>query len=135
VVYAVMGERNPNPPAAALPSKPGADGHGGEGEMASVMAARPDLVHPDRSPTQSGADLKRLDLPPSVSTGIWWYSRYPNHYAGDSAGATAARGQALVKLRSDAIAAALRAIKADEVAARLQKEFFEGSARPLQTKQ
>jgi creatinine amidohydrolase len=135
VVYAILNQPNPNPPDAAKPSAPGVDGHGGEGELSSVMASRPDLVHPQRSGTQSGRDLARLDLPNGVYSGIWWYSRYPNHYAGDSSRASAARGQALVKMRSDSLAAALRAIKSDESAPRLQKEFFEGAANPLKTKQ
>ena len=42
------------------------------------MAARPDLVHPDRSAEQSGVDQDRLQLPDGVSTAIWWYASYPN---------------------------------------------------------
>ena len=43
VVYAVMNQPGGNPvPAAAAPSKPGVDGHAGEGEMSNVMASRPD---------------------------------------------------------------------------------------------
>src|SRR3954452_8869219 len=50
VVYAIT-----NNPGGAAPrpgtqaSKPGVDGHAGEAEMSSVMAHRPDLVHPDRA--------------------------------------------------------------------------------------
>jgi creatinine amidohydrolase len=122
-------------PAAARPSKPGADGHAGEAEIASIMAVRPELGHPDRAGTQSGADQKRLDLPSNVYTGIWWYARFPNHYQGDAAGATAARGEALQQLRADAIASAIRAIKADQIGPRLQKEFFEESTHPVDTRQ
>jgi creatinine amidohydrolase len=111
------------------------DGHAGEAEMANVMASRPDLVHPERAGTQSGADLNRLDLPSSVYTGIWWYAKFPNHYQGDAAGATAARGTALMKMRSDGIVAAIRAIKADQMGPRLQKEFFDASQHPVDTKQ
>ena len=32
--------------------------------------------------------------PEGVYTGIWWFAKYPNHYQGDAAGATAARGDA-----------------------------------------
>jgi creatinine amidohydrolase len=99
------------------------------------MAARPELAHPDRAGQQSGADQQRLDLPSNVYTGIWWYARFPNHYQGDASGATAARGQALQQIRADAIASAIRAIKADQVGPRLQKEFFEGSTHPFDTRQ
>ena len=95
-------------PAAARPSRPGVDGHAGEVEIASVMASRPELAHPERAGTQSGADQKRLDLPANVYTGIWW----PNHYQGDASGATAERDAAL-----------------------LQGEFFEESTHPVDTKQ
>lgn len=56
---------------------------------------------------------------------------FPNHYGGDASGATAARGQALVDADAAALAAAIRGIKADEVAPALQKEFFERTYRPL----
>src|SRR5499427_675018 len=118
-------------PAAAAPSRPGVDGHAGEGEISNVMASRPDLAHPERASTQSGADLNRLELPEGLYTGIWWYAKFPNHYQGDSSGATAARGQALMQIRADAIATAIRAIKSDQVGPRLQKEFFDQASKPV----
>ncbi len=133
VLYAVMNDGpNPNVPG---PSKPGVDGHAGEGELSNVMAHRPDLVHPERAGTQSGADLKRLDMPRNVYTGIWWYASFPNHYQGDSSGANAVRGTAAMKARADSIANAIRSIKADQAGPRLQREFFEASKHPLDTKQ
>ncbi len=124
-----------NAPPTARPSAPGVDGHAGEGEVAIAMAARPELGHPERGGRESGANQRRLDLPAGVSTAINWYSMYPNHYNGDASGATAARGQALVDMASAQLANALRAIKADTIAPRLQKEFFEQTKRPLETKQ
>jgi len=130
-VYALMAFGLPQGAAAAAgPSRPGVDGHAGEGEIASVMAARPELAHPERSATESGADLNRLELPEGVYTGIWWYARFPNHYSGDSAGATAARGEAATAAMAARIANAIRAVKRDEVGPRLQKEFFERASRP-----
>jgi creatinine amidohydrolase len=122
-------------PPAAQPSKPGVDGHAGEIEAAMVMASRPELVHPERGGEQSGANLARLDLPAGVFTAISWYSMYPNHYAGDASGATAARGAALVEATADRMAAAIRAIKADQVSPRLQKEFFDKISHPTDTAQ
>jgi creatinine amidohydrolase len=92
-------------------------------------------VHTERSGTQSGKNLARLDLPAGVGTSISWYSMYPNHYQGDSAAASAVRGQALAQQTTARIVAALRAIKADQAAPRLQKEFFEKTTKPLQTSQ
>lgn len=130
VVYTVSGMGSALAPEAAKPSRPGVDGHAGEQEVASMMASRPDLAHPERGGSESGADQKRLALPQGVSTAIWWYARFPNHYGGDASGATPARGQALTKAAADEVAKAIAAIKADETAPRLQKEFFGRSLRP-----
>jgi creatinine amidohydrolase len=137
VVYTVMGgggAGGPQNPAAA-PSKPGVDGHAGEGEIANLMASRPGIAHPERAGEESGKDLKRIDLPNNVYTGIWWYASFPNHYQGDAAGATEARGKATSEAAASHIAAAIRAIKSDEVSPRLQKEFFDAAQHPLDTKQ
>ena len=121
---------------AAAPSRPGVDGHAGEGEISNVMASRPDLAHPDRSSTQSGADLNRLvELPEGLYTGIWWYAKFPNHYQGDSSRANAARGEATTRAAATRIAYAIRAMKRDEVGLQLQKEFFEKTSRPGNTPQ
>jgi creatinine amidohydrolase len=130
VVYTLSGLGAPQGTPGAAPSRPGADGHAGEGEVSNLMASRPELAHPERSSTESGADLNRLELPQGVYTGIWWYAKFPNHYQGDSAGATAARGQAATDAMAARIANAFRAIKRDETGPRLQKEFFERAAKP-----
>lgn len=135
VLYAILNGAQGGGAGVPGPSKPGADGHAGEAEMSNVMAHRPDLVHPERAPQESGADLKRLDLPAGVYTGIWWYASFPNHYQGDAAGANATRGAALMQARTSGIANAIRAIKADTVGPGLQKEFFEASKHPIDTKQ
>lgn len=122
-------------PSAAAPSRPGVDGHAGEGEISNVMASRPELAHPERSSTQSGADLNRLELPEGLYTGIWWYAKFPNHYQGDSSRATAARGEATTRAAAARIANAIRAMKRDESGPQLQKEFFEKISRPTATPQ
>lgn len=138
VVYALTGlggSGDEEAPEAAQPSAPGVDGHAGEGELSMVMASRPDLVHPERSGEQSGENQGRMNLGSGVYTAIWWYAAYPNHYSGDSAGANAERGEALTEMRVAAIADAIRAVKADVDAARLQEEYFEQISRPLETDQ
>jgi len=130
VVYVVSALGAPPGTPGAAPSRPGVDGHAGEGEVSNLLASRPELAHPERSNTESGADLNRLELPEGVYTGIWWYAKFPNHYQGDSAGATAARGQATTDAIAVRIANALRAIKRDETGPRLQQEFFAKAARP-----
>jgi creatinine amidohydrolase len=130
VVYTLGAVGAPQGTAAAAPSRPGVDGHAGEGEVSNLMASRPELAHPERSATESGADLNRLELPEGVYTGIWWYAKFPNHYQGDSTNATAARGQATTDAIATRIVNALRAIKRDEVGPKLQREFFERSMKP-----
>jgi creatinine amidohydrolase len=137
VVYAFsgLGGNQADVPAAARASKPGVDGHAGEGEESNVMASRPELVHPDRAGEESGANLRRLDLPTGVFTAIFWYASFPNHYQGDAAGANAARGAASMDFAATRLANAIRAVKADQNGPRLQKEFFDAAQHPLDTKQ
>ena len=137
IVYAFsgLGGNQADVPAAARASKPGVDGHAGEGEESNVMASRPDLVHPERAGEESGANLRRLDLPTGVFTAIFWYASFPNHYQGDAAGANAARGAASIEFGAQRLANAIRAVKADQSGPRLQKEFFDAAQHPLDTKQ
>jgi hypothetical protein len=93
------------------------------------------LVHLDRAASESGADLNRLDLPQGVYTGIWWYAKFPEHYAGDGSPATKELGEFDMNEWVKSIAAAIRAVKADRASLRLQNEFFEKSRHPLETKQ
>lgn len=132
VVYIVQ---NAGYPTGRPPLKSKTDSHAGESETAHTMVSRPDLVHQDRSAEESGADLNRLDLPRGVYTGIWWYAKFPNHYAGDGAAATKELGEFDMKAWADNIAGAIRAIKADQMSPRLQKEFFDEAKDPIKTKQ
>ena len=109
--------------------------HAGESETAHTMISRPDLVHQDRAGQESGADLHRLNLPPGVYTGIWWYARFPNHYSGDGALATKDLGEFDTKTAVNEVADVIRAVKADDESMTLQKEFYERSTHPLDTKQ
>ena len=111
------------------------DMHGGETETSSMLIARPDLVHMDRAESESGADQKRLKLPGSVYTGIWWYARFPEHYSGSGAAGNKELGAFDQKSWSSQIAEAVKAIKADDESLRLQNEFFEKAQHPLDTKQ
>ncbi len=132
VVY--IYSRAPMPPGRPeLKSK--VDSHAGESETAHTMISRPDLVHQDRAASESGRDQNRLDLPAGVYTGIWWYAKFPEHYAGDGAVATRELGEFDMKAAATGIANAIRAIKADQVSPRLQDEFFNKTKRPLETKQ
>jgi creatinine amidohydrolase len=130
-VFGLPDENVPGRPALKTPF----DMHGGEVETSNMLIARPDLVHQDRANSQSGADQKRQNLPESVYTGIWWYARFPNHYAGDASAANKELGEFDQKTWSKEIANALKAIKADDVSLKLQNQFFEDAKHPVDTKQ
>jgi creatinine amidohydrolase len=130
-VFGLPNENVPGRPALKTPF----DMHAGEVETSNMLIARPDLVHQDRANSQSGADQHRQKLPDSVYTGIWWYARFPNHYAGDASAANKELGEFDQKVWSSEIAEALKAIKADDESLKLQNKFLEDAKHPLDTKQ
>jgi creatinine amidohydrolase len=127
---------NERTPASGVPKKKtSVDAHAGESETSKMMVVRPDLLHQDRAGSESGADRNRQHLPEGVYTGIWWYSRFPDHYAGDGLVATRELGEYQMNWWVDAVSKVIVAIKADDVSLKLQNEFYEKSSHPLDTKQ
>lgn len=121
---------------ADRPYKPtSTDEHGGETETSHLMVSAPGLVHMDRAQAESGADQKRQHLPEGVYTGIWWYASFPNHYSGEGALASKELGEYDTKTELAAMVDTLRAIKKDDVSAKLQQQFYEDAKHPLETKQ
>jgi len=99
-------------------------GHACENETSLSLGNHPELVRLDKVPEKPALPLNRMkDLPPT-STGIGWYSNYPDHYAGDARTATPEKGRALVKWRVKTLAEYIAAVKADEVVPALEEEFF-----------
>jgi creatinine amidohydrolase len=131
VVY-IFDERTPHSGGPA--KKTSIDMHAGESETSKMMISRPDTVHVDRAPQESGADQHRQNLPEGVYTGIWWYVRFPYHYSGDGSAATKELGEFQMKWWIDSVAKVIRAVKADDVSLKLQNEFYEKSNHPLDTK-
>ena len=80
VVY-IFDERSPDHGGPVKKTK--IDMHAGESETSKMLVSRPDLVHMDRANNESGADQARQKIPEDVYTGIWWYTRFPDHYSGD----------------------------------------------------
>jgi creatinine amidohydrolase len=123
-------------PATGGPAKKTTvDQHAGESETSKMLIVRPDLVHMDRAKSESGDDQHHVNLPEGVYTGIWWYAKFPDHYAGDGSVANKELGDYQVKWWVDAVSKVLVAIKADNDSLRLQKEFFEKATHPLDTPQ
>jgi creatinine amidohydrolase len=106
------------------------DGHAGERETSAIMIIRPDLVRAEALHADGeGLPLERLKplTEAGVYTGIWWYADHPTHYRGDGSVATAEKGERYLFARAQALARAIRVIKADQETRRLQDEFFAAS--------
>ncbi len=101
------------------------DQHAGERETSTLLYLRPDLVKMDSATIESGTNERRLNLPSTVYTPIWWYANYPNHYAGEGAKATKELGKLITEHTIESLAQALKAIKADTATLKLQQEFFD----------
>jgi creatinine amidohydrolase len=99
-------------------------GHACENETSLLLGNYPELVQLDKVPPEPALPLNRMKELPPTSTGIRWYSDYPDHYAGDARTASAEKGRALVKWRVKTLAEYIAAVKADEVVPALEKEFF-----------
>lgn len=109
------------------------DGHAGPGETSMMLALRPDLVQMDLLKDDGeGKARNRLQhlREAQVQTGIWWYADHPTHYSGDAKYATAEAGENLLDAIAAGVVKAVRAIKADTEAKRLQDEFFAASSKP-----
>jgi creatinine amidohydrolase len=114
--------------------KPGQDGHAGQTETSRMLAHHPDLVHMDRLGQQSFEDQKRI-TGIQGSTGINWYARFPNHYAGDASPSTKELGQVLVNDDVEQITKFLKQVKENKSILELQDQFYKDAENPLNTKQ
>ena len=128
VVY-VFDERTPEHGGPQKKTK--IDMHAGESETSKMMIAHPELVHPDRAASESGADQARQKISEDIYTGIWWYTRFPFHYSGEGAAATKELGEYQMNWWIDSIAKAIQQVRADDVSPKLQQEFYEKSTHPL----
>ena len=121
-------------PPAAQPSKLGVDGHGGEERVAAMLAYYPDLIHLDRAhdePTSTGHGVEgQPGAAPANPLPAGAMREIPTGYSGDAAGATAARGQALVNWGVDKLVKFIQAVKADNSTITVEKEFYDRFEHP-----
>ena len=108
-------------------------GHADEEESSVMMLIKPDLVKKEQATSQSGVDQNRLQLP-NAYTAIWWYAKYPNHYAGDAKDADAELGKVIFDQHCKQLSEVIKAVKADKVTQKLQNDFYQESASPQATK-
>jgi len=109
--------------------------HAGETESSMMAAIRPDLVHPERAKSQDGTDQHGLAALKDAYTGIWWYARFPNHYAGDGSAVSRELGELVLAGETEPLVRLLRVVKQDETAFELQERFQDQAERPWETAQ
>jgi creatinine amidohydrolase len=102
-------------------------GHACECETSISLANHPNLVKMENV-SGVGESLGKLDELPGNFSAVSWYANYPQHYAGDARSASAEKGRALQKLQVDGLARFIMAVKADQVVAALEQEFFDREA-------
>jgi creatinine amidohydrolase len=107
------------------------DGHAGEEETSMMYVIRPDLVHADMAKNQSGEDQARLKQLPYGYTGIWWYAKYPNHYAGDGSFYSKELGELLINSDAGQLAELIRFLKTDNSIKTLTEEFYSRAKNPV----
>lgn len=108
------------------------DHHGGEMETSLMQHIAPQLVRRDLLGAPGRARERAPVLRhPGLANGLWWYARYPDHYAGDGNLGSADKGARLFTIYAGRVAAMLRAIKQDTEVAALAAEFNAASADPL----
>ena len=112
-------------------SKANLDQHAGEGETAMLSYIRPDLVDTEAIKSQSGLDQARLKALRFGYTGIWWYARFPNHYASDYAEPNKKLGELMVTRNAGQLAELIKYLKSNNTIEQLQEEFFNRADNPL----
>jgi creatinine amidohydrolase len=136
VVYLFMPAEDPETEKqVAQMRKSMEDGHAGETETSTMLSYRPDLVRLDKAGSQNGGDQHRLADLKDAYVGIWWYARYPNHYAGDGTVASAELGKVLMNSDVRQLTQMIKSVKQDTMALYLQNRFFREAENPLETKQ
>lgn len=110
-------------------------GHADEIETSMIYSHRPDLVHPERAGEQSGKDLDRLASIKNAYTGIWWYAKFPNHYAGDGSHASKEIGELTINSSVNQLVNLIKTLKSNHAILELQDEFYNKAENPLKTTQ
>lgn len=105
-------------------------GHADEVESSVMLSIRPDLVKIERAGDESGGDQDRFKIENGYSA-IWWYGKYPNHYAGDARGADPKLGEIAQNQKIEQLARVIREVKADKSALGLQNQFYKEALLPI----
>ncbi|MEI6048289.1 MAG: creatininase family protein [Bacteroidota bacterium] len=108
------------------------DGHAGEEETSMMFCINPAFVDQDALKSQSGLDQNRLSKLPFGYTGIWWYAKYPNHFASDINTPNKRLGELLIAGDGGQLAELIKFMKNDNTIQQLHEEFFKRAINPTQ---
>jgi len=108
------------------------DGHAGEEETSMMTFINPSLVDMEALKNESGLDQDRLSKLPFAYTGIWWYAKYPNHFASDINTPNKRLGELLINSDAGQLAELIKFLKKDNTIQQLQEEFFKKAQNPIQ---
>jgi len=98
------------------------DYHAGESETSQLLYLHPELVKVHAIPTEPGNPLKRSKVP-GIMTPVYWFSDYPEHYAGDARPATSEKGKLLIENAVEILVEVVRKVKADDKTLALLREY------------
>ena len=107
------------------------DGHAGEEETSMMYYIAPSLVDQQALKDQSGLDQGKLDKLPFAYTGIWWYAKFPNHFASDVNTPDKRLGELLVKSDAEQLAGLIKFMKTNNSVKQLEDEFYKRADNPL----
>lgn len=108
------------------------DGHAGEEETSMMYYINPSFVDQEALKSESGLDQDRLSKLPFGYTGIWWYAKYPNHFASDINTPDKRLGELLITSDAGQLAELIKYLKKDNTIQQLQEEFFKRAENPTQ---
>jgi len=111
------------------------DGHAGEEELSMMEYIRPDLVDRSAIGSESGASQDRLNKLPYGYTGIGWYAKFPNQYAGDPAQPDKRLGELLVSKDALQLVELIKFLKQNDSVEELHQEFYKRAEDPLINRQ
>ncbi len=107
------------------------DGHAGEEETSMMYFINPALVDQEALKNESGLDQNRLSKLPYGYTGIWWFAKYPNHFASDINTPDKKLGELLITSDASQAVELIKFLKKDNTIQQLQEEFFKKTNDPV----
>jgi creatinine amidohydrolase len=108
------------------------DGHAGEEETSMIYFINPSYVDLEALNKETGFDQARLSKMPFSYTGIWWYAKFPNHFASDFNQPDKRLGELIIKSEAGQLAELIKYLKQNNTIEELQNEFYKKAQNPLQ---